>query len=231
MTEPTKAPAGGATPMDAFDTANDRLKRSFGSWFWGSMMAAVVVHFAVMAFWPTLRAADVSFTMEDMEAIELPPELEIPPPPEQIQRPANPVVSEAMIDDDVTIAPTTFEDNLPDDLPPPPTESQAGVGDQPTFTPFTVAPEVRNRNEIGRVLQREYPSTLRDAGIGGTVVMHFFIDEQGVVQNTLVAESSGHTALDQAAERVAQAFEFSPALNRDQRVPVWIQIPITFQTR
>jgi len=94
-----------------------------------------------------------------------------------------------------------------------------------------VAPEVRNRNEIGRVLQREYPSTLRDAGIGGTVVMHFFIDEQGVVQNTLVAESSGHTALDQAAERVAQAFEFSPALNRDQRVPVWIQIPITFQTR
>jgi periplasmic protein TonB len=173
----------------------------------------------------------VSFTMDDMEAIDLPPEIEIPPPPEQIQRPANPVCHEATIDDDVTISPTTFEDNMPDDLPPPPTESSAGIGEEPTFTPFTVAPEVRNRAEIGRVLQREYPSTLRDAGIGGTVVMHFFINEEGEVENVLVAESSGHSALDQAAERVAMAFEFSPALNRDQRVPVWIQIPITFQTR
>jgi len=43
MTEPTQTPAGGAPPMNAFDTANDRLKRSFGSWLWGSMMAAVVV--------------------------------------------------------------------------------------------------------------------------------------------------------------------------------------------
>lgn len=228
-TEPTTPPS--KSGFDTFDTANDRLKRSFGSWFWGSMMAAVLVHFVLMAFWPSLRAADVSFTMEDMEAVDLPPEIEIPPPPEQIQRPANPVVSEATIDDDITISPTTFEDNMPDDLPPPPTESSAGIGEEPTFTPFTVAPEVRNRDEIGRVLQREYPSTLRDAGIGGTVVMHFFINEQGDVENTLVAESSGHTALDQAAERVAMAFEFSPALNRDQRVPVWIQIPITFQTR
>jgi periplasmic protein TonB len=228
-TEPTTTP--NESGFDTFDTANDRLKRSFGSWFWGSMMAAVLVHFVLMAFWPNLRAADVSFTMEDMEAVDLPPEIEIPPPPEQIQRPANPVVSEATIDDDVTISPTTFEDNMPDDLPPPPTESSAGIGEEPTFTPFTVAPEVRNRAEIGRVLQREYPSTLRDAGIGGTVVMHFFINEEGEVENVLVAESSGHSALDQAAERVAMAFEFSPALNRDQRVPVWIQIPITFQTR
>jgi TonB family protein len=226
-TSETQSAAG----MDAFETANDRFKKSFGAWFWGSMMAATVLHFAVMAFWPNLRAADVSFTMEDMAAVELPPEIEIPPPPEQIQRPANPVVSEAQIDDDVTISPTTFEDNLPDDLPPPPSDTGAGLGDEPTFTPFTVAPEVRNRAEVQRVLQREYPSTLRDAGIGGTVIMHFFIDEEGRVQNTLVAESSGYAALDAAADRVANAFEFSPALNRDQRVPVWIQIPITFQTR
>jgi periplasmic protein TonB len=228
--EPTQQTQN-AVDVSVFETANDRFKRSFGSWFWGSMLAAVMVHFVVMAFWPNLRAADVSFTMEDMEAVELPPEIEIPPPPEQIQRPANPVVSEAMIDDDITIAPTTFDDNQPDDLPPPPSQAEAGLGDEPTFTPFTVAPEVRNRAEIQRVLEREYPSTLRDAGIGGTVVMHFFIDEEGVVQNTVVDQSSGHAALDAAAERVAQAFEFTPALNRDQRVPVWISIPIVFQSR
>jgi protein TonB len=217
--------------VDVFETANDRFKRSFSSWFWGSMVAATLVHFMVLAFWPTLTASDFAFVMDEIAAIDLPPEIEIPPPPEQIQRPANPVVTDAQIDEDITIAPTTFEDNLPDDLPPPREEGAVDISDQPTFTPFTVAPEVRNRQAVGRALEREYPSLLRDAGIGGTVLMHFFINETGELENVLVAESSGHQALDDAALRVAQVFEFTPAMNRDQQVPVWIQIPVTFQTR
>jgi len=71
----------------------------------------------------------------------------------------------------------------------------------------------------------------REAGIGGTVVIHVFIDTEGQVQNVLVHESSGHPALDAAAGRVALQFEFSPALNRDQQVPVWISLPITFEAR
>ncbi len=35
------------------ETANDRFKRSFGSWFWGSMIAATVFHFMLFQFWPT----------------------------------------------------------------------------------------------------------------------------------------------------------------------------------
>jgi TonB family protein len=228
----TEPEVTGTNPeFDEFETANDRFKRSFGSWFWGSMIAAVAVHFALMAFWPTLTASDVSFSMDEMEAVELPPEIEIPPPPEQIQRPATPVVSDAVIDDDITISPTTFDDNPPDDLPPPPTASGTALADVPQFTPFTVRPEVQNRPEVQRALEREYPPTLRDAGIGGTVRLQFFIDEEGVVQNTVVSESSGHAQLDAAAQRVAEVFRFSPALNQETRVPVWIEIPVTFQTR
>jgi len=217
--------------LDVFESANDRFKQSFGSWFWGSMIAATLVHFAILAYWPDLTASDVSFTMDEVTAIELPPEIEIPPPPQQIARPANPVVTDAMIDEDITIAPTTFETNQPEDLPPPREEVRTSIADQPTFTPFTVAPEVRNRPEVGRALEREYPALLRDAGIGGTVLLHFFINDRGVLENVLVAQSSGHAGLDDAALRVAQVFQFSPAMNRDQQVPVWIQIPITFQTR
>ena len=36
------------------ETANERLKRTFGSWFWASMIAATVVHFGAFAFWPSL---------------------------------------------------------------------------------------------------------------------------------------------------------------------------------
>ncbi len=110
-------------------------------------------------------------------------------------------------------------------------QQETPISEAPAFTPFTIAPEVLNRSEVAAALQREYPRDLREAGIGGTIIMHLFIDETGVVQNTLVAESSGQTDLDAAAGRVAGAFEFSPAMNRDERVPVWIQIPITFTTR
>ena len=217
--------------MEATLTANDRFKRSFSGWFWGSMTLATVLHFAVFAFWPTLQAEDVSFSADEIEAIELPPEIEIPPPPEAIARPATPVIAEAAIDEDITIAPTTFEDNPVENLPPPPDQVETDISAAPTFTPFTVAPDITNRPEVQRALEREYPPLLRDAGIGGTVNVWFFISEAGAVQRTQVNTSSGHTALDEAALRVADVFRFTPALNRDKKVPVWVALDITFTTK
>ena len=100
----------------------------------------------------------------------------------------------------------------------------------PVFTPYTVRPDYINAGEVRAALAREYPPLLRDAGIGGTVIVWFFIDEEGVVRNQQVFRSSGHQALDQAALRVAPVFRFTPALNRDRAVPVWVQLPITFTT-
>ena len=213
------------------ETANDRFKKSFDTWFWGSVLVATVVHFVVFMFWPSMTAEDVSFDSEELVAIELPPEIEIPPPPQAISRPATPVIAAADISEDITIAPTTFEDNPVADLPPPPDEEAVDISAAPSFTPYTVRPDLINQPEVERALEREYPPILRDAGIGGRVTVHFFIDEEGTVQNTLVAETSGHASLDDAALRVATVFRFTPALNLDKVVPVWISLPITFQTR
>jgi periplasmic protein TonB len=226
MSEAEAAPA-----VEVHESANDRLKRTFNSWFWGSMVAATLVHFAIFAFWPQLTAEDFSFTNEELEAIELPPEIEIPPPPKQISRPATPVMAAADIDEDITIAPTTFEENPVDELPPPPDEVASDISAAPTFTPFTVAPSIQNRSEVIRAMEREYPPLLRDAGIGGTVKVYFFINEKGQVKDNRIEESSGHQALDDAALKVAGIYRFSPALNRDKKVPVWVVFPITFQVR
>jgi TonB family protein len=117
----------------------------------------------------------------------------------------------------------------------PQAEPQAGASadpaDGPSFTPFTVRPDIRNRSELQQALEREYPPLLREAGIGGTVQVWFYIDETGSVGRTAVNQSSGHQALDEAALKVAEVIQFTPALNRDQRVPVWISLPITFTTR
>jgi TonB family protein len=76
-----------------------------------------------------------------------------------------------------------------------------------------------------------YPALLRDAGVGGTVRVYFYIDEDGVVRDTRIDQSSGHPALDDAALSVASVYRFSPALNRDRPTPVWVSFPITFQVR
>ena len=212
-------------------TANDRFKQSFGSWFWGSMIVATVMHTALFQLWPVLEAEDISRVSRDPTVFTLPLDVILPPEPEPIQRPANPVVATVDVGEDRTIARTTFQDNPVSELPPPPTRIARDTAYVPHFTPFTVKPDIKNRDELSRAMEREYPALLRDAGIGGTVTVWFLIDEEGDVVQTLVNESSGHQALDEAALRVADIAEFSPALNRDRRVRVWISLPITFATR
>jgi TonB family protein len=104
------------------------------------------------------------------------------------------------------------------------------LGIQPTFTPFTLAPELTNRDEITGALKAAYPAMLRTAGIGGKTLTWIFIDENGRVRTTQVKVTSGYEPLDSAALHVARQMRFRPAMNRDQVVPVWVEIPIVFTT-
>ncbi|MDX1493146.1 MAG: TonB family protein [Longimicrobiales bacterium] len=224
--------AAQALPRDAeVESVNERFKERFGSILWTSMIFATVVHFAAFAYWPELQADDFSFTAEELTAVELPPEIEVPPPPKAVARPATPVVATADVDEEITIAPTTFEENPVEALPPPPevTEEDTDISARPTFTPFTVAPDILNRDEIVNAMVRAYPPFLRDSGIGGIIQVFFFIDENGVVQETRIDRSSGYDALDEAALKVASLYRFSPAMNRDMRVPVWVSFPVEFR--
>jgi TonB family protein len=111
-----------------------------------------------------------------------------------------------------------------------PRRAQAQDTLRPVFTPFTVSPRLRNSAEVSAALQAHYPPLLRDAGIGGDVMVWFYIDAAGVVRRIQLKESSGYEALDAAAMRIAGLMEFTPALNRDQRVPVWVSIPFKFRS-
>ena len=183
---------------------------------------------------------------EDVTVMELTQELAAPPPP-----PPPPV--EGPPPAEFTGFQTlSVPDIVPAEIPPPGNfviraedftgqglEGGAGgdddedavvaIGEVPTFTPFTVAPVMRNGDEVARILQREYPPLLRDAGVGGRVIVWIRLDAQGNVEDVQINTSSGHPALDEAAIVVGQIIRFSPAMNRDQQVPVWVSIPIQFQ--
>jgi protein TonB len=185
---------------------------------------------------------------DEVTVMEMTQEMEAPPPP-----PPPPVdAAQAPITGFQTLS---VPDIVPAEIPPPgevafkaadfsgqgiqagtaagdkKEENVVAIGETPSFTPFTVAPQLQNRDEVGRALEREYPSLLRDAGVGGKVDVWIRISEQGKVENTQVHTSSGQPALDEAALKVAQVMQFSAAMNRDKQVPVWVSIPITFQVR
>lgn len=211
------------------ETANDRFKRRASTWLSAGISVAVLVHFAIFALFPRLDATPPAMAAETLAAVDLPPEVEIPPPPERIARPATPRVASVELEEDITIAPTTFEANPADRLGPPPAVGST-ADDRPEFIPYDVAPKLRNRPEVLTLLERRYPRSLKDAGIGGTVLLWLYVDERGRVQETRVAETSGYAALDRAAQEVATEMEFTPAQNRDRVTPVWLSQPIDFTT-
>jgi len=66
-----------------------------------------------------------------------------------------------------------------------------------------------------RMLVREYPQELLDAGIGGVTTVELVVDEEGTVQETSVHHSSGKAALDEAALRIAPMVPFTQPVGHD----------------
>lgn len=76
-----------------------------------------------------------------------------------------------------------------------------------------------------------YPEALLEERVEGKVVLHLFIDEEGIVvpDSTRIAESSGVAALDSAALAAAGRFDFAPALRGGEPVATAFLQPIYFR--
>lgn len=77
----------------------------------------------------------------------------------------------------------------------------------------------------------EYPPTLYDQGIGGTVVLRLFVTADGVVvpDSTRIQESSGHPALDSAALAGAPKLRYAPATRNGQPAAAPFTQPVIFR--
>ena len=214
-----------------------------------SSAISTTLHVGVMGLmvWATVGSGvetieDEVTIMEITQEMEAPP----PPPPPPVDQPNAPFQGFQTL---------SVPDIVPAEIPPPgevsfkaadftgqgvmggagagadDEDAVVAIGDVPSFTPFTIAPVLRNRTEVGRALTREYPKLLRDAGVGGSCEVWIRISAGGAVEDVQVNQSSGHPSLDAAALRVGQTMTFSPAMNRDKEVSVWVSIPITFQVQ
>lgn len=212
----------------ARSTANERFKQSSRSSFWIGLIIGTVIHVGVFAGSPAFALDPHGATGEDRATVVITPEIPPPEPPAPVRPPVAPVIG-ADAPADLTLDPVTPEQWRQRPLDPPP--PSGGEEEAIPSTPMTLAPRLLNATAVQRALQRHYPPILRDAGVGGTVSVWFHIDGDGRVVETRVDRSSGYDALDRAALVVAAEMAFSPAYNREKKVPVWVSLDITFEVR
>ncbi len=218
---PSPAPSGAAV------TANQRFKGTSAHWTRAGLVVAVAAHAAAFAL--------VRFDVQPLRAAEeralelvVPPEADLPPPPEEVARPRAPVVGDLEVDPEATIAVPDWDRER---RPPPPPRAPTAGGEGPRFIPYDTPPVLRNGAEIGRALEAEYPRDLRAAGIAGRVELWLYVSAEGHVERSEVKTSSGSERLDAVALRVAGAMRFSPARNRDRATAVWVSQWVTFRIR
>ncbi len=74
----------------------------------------------------------------------------------------------------------------------------------------------------------EYPSLLRDQGVGGVVWLKVWVASSGEPGKITLLRGSGYRLLDDAALRAVQNWRFLPAKQGQQALASWVEFPIRF---
>lgn len=196
-------------------------------WLLTSLAVSVAVHVIVLLF--------LAVPIDQLEA-ELPTDMfvieeriPVPPPPEEPARPAEPVVAEADVGQEITIPETEMIETTPN-LPDPPEIASEEAVEEFTFVPRTDEPRCRE-NCSGQAILQHLPDKFRQAGARCALVLGLRIDTSGRVSATQILSSSGNPACDQAAESWARTTSWTTAYNRDEPVAVWVAQPIEVRSR
>ena len=229
-------------------SSSDR-RRNDGRVVYGGILISVGIHVLVLLSWPVIEivyeperrsASTMSMALPILE-LRRPAEAPVsplPPPPE---------ASEAALETPTVVTPPpelrfepsfvpqvvglpSFEEALPPPVPPPTIEPVAD--EWSTYEPVTAAtvqPDIRNRAEVRRFLERRYQPILTNTGATGSAVLRFWIDEGGTAQRILMVASSGNDRLDELAISVAEVIRFRAAVQEGKPIRVIVDVPIRFQ--
>lgn len=197
--------------------ANTEFKLKYRKYLDIGLTISLGLHLAAFGLIPQLDITASKTQIDELEVIEIPPEIEIPPPPKEISRPKIPVETlDEDVEEEETIEDTSLDiDNLPDAPPPPP----PGGGD---FFVFDKAPKLKH------FVQPEYPSLARTADIEGTVVVKITVDEKGRVIAASILQSVAEGIFDQAALDAVRKWTFEPAEQSGNKVKATITVPLEF---
>ncbi|MGD8394320.1 MAG: TonB family protein [Candidatus Eiseniibacteriota bacterium] len=184
------------------------------------LLISVVGHILYLTFGPAPEAKPYELREKKIEVIDIPDEIFIPPPPQEVERPQLPQEAEVSdeVDEEETIEETEFNPFQPPVAP-------ARQARQEAFVAFDTPPRAV------RKVEPDYPELARQAHAQGTVHVQVTIDETGRVINAAVIKSDTIQSLEEAAIAAAYKFLFTPAKQRDVPVKARIVLPFRFRLR
>ena len=77
----------------------------------------------------------------------------------------------------------------------------------------------------------KYPGTARRRGYQGTTILEVLVNKNGRVGDLKVFKSSGHPILDRTALASVKNWSFEPGMRGDEKVEMWVKVPIRFQLK
>jgi protein TonB len=194
---------------------------------WIATGISFALHGTVAVLYPTLEIRSLQIRPDQIiiEVENLPETRQIqrPPPP---PRPAVPIETEsADVPDDVTIETTDLDfDDIPVDLPPPPTNSTSDLVEEEEIVEFWA---VSQAPELIQDAAPDYPPVAKKAGLEGIVWVRFLVGRDGRVRDATVMR--GQEIFREAALAAALRFVFRPAMQNDRAVAVWMTRRIQFK--
>jgi protein TonB len=197
-------------------TAEQEFKNGYPKALRLAFIVTLVGHLLVFMFGPEFRPSPYRLAEKaQFEAIAIPDNFNVPPPPEEAAKPEVPtdIAPSDAASADETIASTELNVDAPPELPPAPKRAEF-------FTAFDEPPQVVKQ------VKPIYPDMARQSELEGVVLLLVGVDEFGnVIEATVLQSVPG---LDQAAIDAVYKWKFKPAKQRDIPVPVRISLPIRF---
>ena len=187
------------------------LKRTYARDMWASVGLVVLLLAAVVAIDPQIvfdarRPVQRPVTIE----LELVPETEmrlpLPPPVRRVEP--------------VAYAPPVREYKLP----PPVVVTEFPLEEE------VEAAELWMVEQPPKVLKRvlpAYPDSARKAQVEGKVFARVLVGRTGRVEH--IDRIEGPQVFQRAVMQAAKAWKFSPAVQNDRAVPVWVSLPFVFE--
>ena len=63
------------------------------------------------------------------------------------------------------------------------------------------------------------------------VILKVFVNRDGSVGDAKVFKSSGYAILDKSAMKSVKKWEFEPGMRGDDKMEMWVRIPVRFQLK
>jgi protein TonB len=201
-------------------TANELFKAKYNKYLRWSAVVAISLTVLFFLFTPKYTPNPYRLVITEMQVVDLPETIELPPPPKDIPPP--PKAVEAAPDDEVTedvpIADTLMD--FDDAVATPTGDFGSGTGDV-----FVASQE---KPELVRFAPPEYPEMARISHLEGTVIVKVLVGPDGSVLAAEILQGV-HPMLNRAALAAARKCTFRPGKQRNIPVKAWMAIPYRFR--